>query len=70
MACASNGSLCADDPEDLASVLTSLYTDVEAVDAAPTDPQRQVLAEYARRIEASRRLWDALLAKELASVPH
>ena len=51
----------ADDPDDIASVLTSLATDVEAADAAPTQPQRNVLAEYAKRLERARASWRLLL---------
>jgi photosystem II stability/assembly factor-like uncharacterized protein len=53
------------DPDDIAGVLTSLATDVESADAAPTQPQRDVLAEYARRLRASEESWRALLAGKL-----
>jgi photosystem II stability/assembly factor-like uncharacterized protein len=59
----------ADDPDEIAGVLTALATDVEAVDAAPTQAQRGVLAEYRGRLEASRARWQELLRKERARVP-
>ncbi len=37
----------------IAGTLSSLATDVEAVDAAPTQPQRDVFAEYAGRLQKS-----------------
>ncbi|HXT21965.1 MAG TPA: hypothetical protein VN923_14535, partial [Thermoanaerobaculia bacterium] len=58
----------ADDPDDIAAVLASIATDVEAVDAAPTAAQRQVLAEYRGRLETARAKWQQLLRGELAPV--
>ncbi|HEV8630322.1 MAG TPA: sialidase family protein, partial [Thermoanaerobaculia bacterium] len=58
----------ADDPEDIAGTLSSLATDVESADAAPTQSQRDVLAEYAKRLAAAQAHWQALLGKELAGV--
>ena len=55
----------ADDPDDIAGVLTSLATRVEAVDAAPTQPQRDVLAEYAKQLATAQAHWKALRGKEL-----
>src|SRR6185436_15865160 len=57
-----------DDPDDIAAVLASIATDVEAVDAAPTEPQRQALADYRQRLETSRAKWQALRRGELAPV--
>jgi photosystem II stability/assembly factor-like uncharacterized protein len=58
----------ADDPDDIAAALASLATDVEAVDAAPTAPQRQVLTEYGQRLDTSRTKWQQLLRGELARI--
>jgi len=60
----------ADDPDDIAGVLTSLATDVESADVAPTEPQRKVLAAYRERLEAARQRWQALLKGELSAFAH
>jgi photosystem II stability/assembly factor-like uncharacterized protein len=43
----------------IARVLTSLATDIEAVDRPPTEPQREVLGTYRQRIEAALTHWQA-----------
>jgi hypothetical protein len=57
-----------DDSEHLAhiaEVLTALENDLEGSDAAPTEPQRQVLAASERRLERALALWEKIQAEEL-----
>jgi photosystem II stability/assembly factor-like uncharacterized protein len=49
----------------VAGVLTPLATDLEAVDRAPTGPQREVFDIYGKRLESSLAHWQALLNGEL-----
>jgi photosystem II stability/assembly factor-like uncharacterized protein len=49
----------------VAGVLTPLATDLEAVDRAPTGPQREVFDIYGKRLESSLAHWQAFLNGEL-----
>jgi hypothetical protein len=45
------------DVDDIAGTLTAIATDVESADAAPTQPQRDVLAMYRARLQQARQAW-------------
>jgi photosystem II stability/assembly factor-like uncharacterized protein len=47
-------------------VLAATVTDLELTDGPPTQPQRDVVAEYARRLDAVLLRWQAFQAKHLA----
>jgi photosystem II stability/assembly factor-like uncharacterized protein len=47
-------------------VLAATATDLELTDGPPTQPQRDVVAEYTRRLDAVLRRWQAFQAEHLA----
>jgi photosystem II stability/assembly factor-like uncharacterized protein len=47
-----------EDPIAIAGSLTALEADLESVDAAPTTPQREVLADSRARLEQAARAWE------------
>jgi photosystem II stability/assembly factor-like uncharacterized protein len=49
-----------EDPDKVNEVLTSLATDLEGVDAAPTDPQREVLRQYREGLSRFEGRWKKL----------
>ncbi len=49
----------------IAEALTSLATDVEGADAAPTDAQQKVFAEYRGRLARANERWSATKQKDL-----
>ncbi len=51
-------------PAALNGALAALATDLESVDAAPTEPQRLLLAESRQRIDRAAARWDAFLKKQ------
>ena len=50
----------------IAHVLAATATDLELSDGPPNEPQRQVIAEYAHRLDAVLVRWQTLQAKRLA----
>jgi hypothetical protein len=52
----------------IASEFASLATDVEGVDAAPTDAQQKVFAEYRDRLEHTNERWNATKQTDLAAL--
>jgi photosystem II stability/assembly factor-like uncharacterized protein len=52
----------------IAGELASLATDVEGADAAPTDAQRQVFAEYRGRLARANERWGATKQNDLAAL--
>ncbi|MGH8172312.1 MAG: WD40/YVTN/BNR-like repeat-containing protein, partial [Rhodanobacteraceae bacterium] len=52
----------------IAEALTSLATDVEGADAAPTDAQQKVFVEYRGRLGQAANLWNATRQNELAAL--
>jgi photosystem II stability/assembly factor-like uncharacterized protein len=53
---------------DIGEVLKSLEADLEGSDAAPTEPQRQVLAASDARLERATELWQEIRGKDLAKL--
>lgn len=52
----------------IAEALTSLATDFEGTDAAPTDAQQKVFVEYHGRLRRAADLWNATRQNELAAL--
>ena len=52
----------------IAEALTSLATDVEGADAAPTDAQQKVFAEYRGRLARASERWSATKQNDLATL--
>ena len=48
--------------------LTAIATDLESADGAPTDGQRQALAEYRRNIDKAMHLWHAIEQTDLPAL--
>jgi hypothetical protein len=57
-----------EDPGALGGVLASIETDLESADAAPTDPQRQLLAETRDLLTRAEERWQAFAGGALAVV--
>ncbi len=57
-----------EDPERVNAVLTSLATDLESADAAPTQPQREVLAAYRDALGRFESRWKRLADGALAAL--
>ncbi|GAA0706218.1 hypothetical protein [Dokdonella soli] len=52
----------------ISEVLTSLETDIEGADRAPTPPQEQVLTDYRARLDRALLQWQALREHDLVSL--
>jgi photosystem II stability/assembly factor-like uncharacterized protein len=57
-----------DDPEASNGLLASLATDLESVDAPPTEPQRRFFAELGARVDRANERWHAFERGRLAEI--
>jgi len=54
--------------DSIGEALRALYNDVEGSDAAPTEPQHEVLAACDERLQRATKLWQGMKASSLATL--